>query len=343
MNVAQPPSTNNNYMSRITEPIQSTIQNIRENVPELPSIQAPDTQAIRDTLSNATTNLTSGIQDTLSKFGSEAEVGTSATSDFLSSNSIIAKSVFLILAVIVFMFVANLGIMLLTYFMEPSRNPYLIKGTAPGNSNIVIKQDPSNADSVPIYRSNNRNKGIEFTWTVWMFIDDIKNTATAGTPEFSHVFSKGNGLFGANGVATVNNAPGVYVSNSTNTLRIYMDTVKENNQYIEITNVPLRKWFHLAIRLQNTTMDVYMNGVMSGRKLFSEVPKQNYENVLVGHNGGFSGTISNLIYYSRAVNVFELNNEVMFGPNMKQSSRVTDNSSSGYYSYLSNLWYYSKL
>lgn len=347
MNAAPPaPANNTNYISQLTQPIQNTIQTLRENIPQmpqLPEISAPDTQGIRDTISNATAGITSGITDTLGKFGSDAEVGTSATGEFLSSNSIIAKFVFLIFAVIIFMFLANLGIRLLGYFMEPSRSPYLIKGTAPGNSNIVIKQDPSNSDAVPIYRSNNRNKGIEFTWSVWMFIDDIKTGAAMGTPEFSHVFSKGNSMFGANGVATVNNAPGVYLSNSTNTLRVYMDTVKDNNHYMEITNVPLRKWFHLAIRMQNTVMDVYMNGVMSGRKVFNEVPKQNYEDVLVGHNGGFAGTLSNLVYYDRAVNVFELNNTVMFGPNLTQSSRVADTSGTGYYSYLSNLWYYSKL
>lgn len=336
MNTAEEPSR----LSQITQPIQNTIQNIRESIPE---ISVPNTQTIRDTLSNATTGITSGIQDTLGKFESQTEVGTSATSDFLTSNSLIAKFVFLIFAVIVFMFVANLGIKLLGYFMEPSRSPYVFKGTVPGNANIVVKQDPTNSDSVTIFRSNNRGKGIEFTWSVWMFIDDIKTGGGATTAEFSHVFSKGNRVFGQNGIATVNNAPGVYLSNQTNTLRVYMDTVKDNNHYIEITNVPLRKWFHLAIRMQNTVMDVYVNGVMSGRKTFLEVPKQNYEDVLVGNNGGFAGTLSNMIYYDRAVNVFELNNTVMFGPNLTQSSRVPDNGRSGYYSYLSNLWYYSKL
>jgi hypothetical protein len=336
MNAASQPSA----ISRLTEPIQNTFQTIRENIPELPQISAPDTQSIRDTFSNATT----GIKESLEKFGSDSEVGTSATSDFLSSNSIIAKFVFLIFVVIIFMFLANLGISLLGYFMEPSRNPHVFKGTVPGNANIVVKQDPSNTDSVPIFRSNNQNKGIEFTWSVWMFIDDIKTDSNSLTsPEFSHVFSKGNNVFNQTGIATVNNAPGVYLSNKTNTLRIYMDTVKDNNHYMEITNVPIRKWFHLAIRMQNTVMDVYMNGVMSGRKTFSEVPKQNYEDILIGQNGGFSGTLSNLVYYARALNVFELNNTVMYGPNLTQSSRVADSANTGYYSYLSNLWYYSKL
>lgn len=340
MNAAPSSAESNN---NITQPIQNTIQTIKENIPEMPEFNAPDTQSVTGTMDSLKTNITTGLSDTLNKFSSESEVGVSASSEFLSSNSIIAKFVFLVFVLIAFMFLANLGIKLIGYFMEPSRDPYLVKGTAPGNANIVIKQDPNSSDSVPIFRSNNRAKGLELTWSVWLFIDDIKTSLPSGSPQFSHIFSKGNRTFGSNGVATVNNAPGVYLSNTENTIRVYMDTVRDNNHYIDITNIPLRKWFHLAVRVQNTTMDVYVNGVMSGRKHFSEVPKQNYEDVLVGYNGGFAGTLSNLVYYSRAVNVFELNNIIMYGPNLTQSSRVSDNSNTGYYSYLSNLWYYAKL
>jgi hypothetical protein len=335
---AVPPQDTNNYLSQITQPLKNTLETIKANIPE-----APNTEQLTGAIGNLKTNITTGISDTLNQFGSESEVGTSAASGFLDSNSIIAKFVFLIFVLIAFMFLANLGISLIGYFTEPSRDPYLVKGTVPGNANITIHQDPENADSVPIFRSNNRSKGLEFTWSVWLFIDDIKTSLPAGSSEFSNIFSKGNNTFGTNGVATVNNGPGVYISNKTNTIRVYMDSVNNNNQYIEITNIPLRKWFHFAVRVKNTVMDVYMNGVMSGRHVFSEVPKQNYENVLVGYNGGFSGTLSNLVYYARAVNVFELNNIIMYGPNLTQSSRVADNSRTGYYSYLSNLWYYSKL
>jgi len=340
---AAPPSESNNYLSNITQPIQNTIQTIKENIPEMPEINAPDTQSITSSLDNLKTNITTGLSDTLNKFSSEGDVGTNASSEFLTSNSIIAKFVFLVFILIVFMFLVNLGIKLIGYFMEPSRNPYLIKGTAPGNANIIIKQDPNNSDSVPILRSNNQSKGLELTWSVWLFIEDIKTDLPPNSPEFSHIFNKGNRTFGTNGVATVNNAPGVYLSNTENKIRVYMDTVKNNNNWIDVTNIPLRKWFHLAVRVQNTLLDVYVNGVMSGRKLCSEVPKQNYEDVNIGSNGGFSGNLSNLVYYSRAVNVFELNNILLYGPNLTQSSRVSDRRDTGYYSYLSNLWYYAKL
>jgi hypothetical protein len=121
-----------------------------------------------------------------------------------------------------------------------------------------------------------------------------------------------------------------------------MDTVDGNdsNNVINIDNIPIRKWVHVAIRMQNLIMDVYVNGVVSSRLILQNVPKQNYNDVYICQNGGFSGKLSNLRYITYAMNVFEINNVVLSGPNLK----VTDNSSKlGEYTYLSTSWYTSKM
>jgi len=72
-------------------------------------------------------------------------------------------------------------------------------------------------------------------------------------------------------------------------------------------------------------------------------PKQNFNDVTVCGNSGFPGKLSDLRYYSYALNVFELNNIVMFGPNTSPSDLSIDaTSKTGNYSYLSNMWYSSK-
>ena len=48
-----------------------------------------------------------------------------------------------------------------------------------------------------------------------------------------------------------------------------------------ITNVPLQKWVHLAYRLQNTILDVYVNGIVQNRLQMSYAPKQNYYDITV--------------------------------------------------------------
>ena len=53
---------------------------------------------------------------------------------------------------------------------------------------IVFPQDPSNNDAVTIYRSINENQGIEFTWSVWIFINNLQYLEG----QYKHIFHKGN-------------------------------------------------------------------------------------------------------------------------------------------------------
>jgi hypothetical protein len=50
--------------------------------------------------------------------------------------------------------------------------------------------------------------------------------------------------------------------------------------------------------------DTSGNGVISARYNFSSVPLQNYKDVIVCGNSGFSGSLSDLRYYSYALNIF---------------------------------------
>jgi len=324
------------------ESAQNTFQSIGK---QLSSIKPPEvtTQGIRDGATQGLASITSSIDatkesvnNTIGQFSSENAV--SASKDFLESNSIIAKFVFVIFVVIVFLFLMSLGISIMSYFFQKSRSPYLVSGMVSGNSNLIIPQDPNNPDSVTVYRSNNQSTGLEATWSVWLLINSLNAT---GVLDYNHIFSKGNSTFASNGVSTNTNAPGVYISKNDNTLRIYMDSMMNNRNSVDISNIPLKKWFHLAIRIENTIMDIYINGTISGRLIFSDAPKQNYDNVLVGSNGGFQGQLSNLVYYDHALGVFDINNILLQGPNLTQSS--SQKSNTGYYSYLSNSWYSSKL
>jgi hypothetical protein len=44
----------------------------------------------------------------------------------------------------------------------------VVKGLIDGKMGMVISQDPTKASSVTILRSNNENKGLEMTWSVWL-------------------------------------------------------------------------------------------------------------------------------------------------------------------------------
>jgi hypothetical protein len=336
-----------NNFGQVKEYGQEALGNISQNLSSVGD-------RLSSTYNNAATSV-SGLKDNLTgtfdEFSSKS-VGDAST-EFLQSNTLIARFAFIIIVIFFFVILLRLGIYLIGYFTESSNNPYLVKGMIPGTNNVTISQDPANSNAVPLLRSTNQPTGIEFTWSVWLSITGVD----ASNGNYQHIFNKGNNIYDSHGIATINNAPGVYLSkkvdpNNTGTtqtnayLHIVMDTVDgAASQVIDVDNIPLKKWFHLAIRMENKVMDVYVNGVISARSTFTSVPKQNFNDVYVCDSKlGFSGNLSNLRYYNHALNVFEVNNIVMWGPNTKNSalSSVVGASSKDT-SYLSSSWYMSKL
>ena len=304
-------------------------------------IQIPESvKAGFENVGNTFNNVKSSVTESINQFSNSATAGVGASSSFLSSNTIIAKIAFLILVLIVFMFLVNLGIILIGYFITPSDDPYIIKGMIDGTNSKVIPQDPKAKDNVPIKRSNNQTSGIEFTWSFWIYLNDLGNE----TQKYQHIFNKGDNNFDKiTSISTINNSPGVYLGPQNNSLRIIMDTVNatDTNNIIDIENIPIRKWVHVAIRIKNTILDVYVNGVVSKRLVLINVPKQNFNDINLCQNGGFNGKLSNLRYYSRALNVFEINGVVLYGPNLTIAD--TNSLQSKDFSYLSRQWYSQQL
>jgi hypothetical protein len=306
--------------------------------PNVPSTGVNYGQAVAERFGSTVDSASNALSGTFNEFSNQASAAAGATTDFLTANTIIAKFAFILLVLVVFLILFNLGVSIVGYFSEPSSDPYIINGMIDGNMSKVIPQDPKQTNAIPIYRSNDQSKGMEFTWSSWLYLSDLGKDAG----KYQHVFSKGDGNIDSNtNLSTVNNGPGLYISPMDNKLHIIMNTVSSTdpNTTIDIDNIPIQKWFHVALRLQNTVLDVYVNGVVVNRLLLNNTPKQNYGNVYVCQNGGFSGKLSNLRYYSRALNVFEINNIVSSGPNMKVAS---DMKPIGGFDYLSTQWYTSR-
>ena len=99
-----------------------------------------------------------------------------------------------------------------------------------------------------------------------------------------------------------------------------MNTFNDINEEIKITDLPLNKWVNVIIRVDNRKLDVYINGRLTKRHILSGVPKQNYGDVYVAMNGGFSGYISNLHYFNSALDTSHIQSIVDKGPNLKMKS-----------------------
>ena len=183
-------------------------------------------------------------------------------------------------------------------------SPYLFKGSKNGKNSMIISQDPKAEGSITLYRSDDQDKGIEFSYTFWMMIDNL----TYKTGEWKHVFHKGNNT------SYPNRAPGVWIHPSKNILRFYMNTHKNMLEYVDVENIPLRKWICIGIVLNQRNMDIYFNGYLRKRHNLSSLPRQNFGDVWVNLFGGFEGYMSRMRYYRRALESDEIEDVVKQGP-----------------------------
>jgi hypothetical protein len=302
-----------------------------------------------EAIANTGTSISESVNSAANSFSDSAQLNTNNTS-FLDSNGIIAKFVFLIMVIIIFVILFFLIVKMIGYFSQPAANPMLINGQINATKKVVITQNPSNKSSLLISRSNNEATGIEFTWSLWISLTS-NSVGNPAIPKWhSPVFVKGDASLSnnsENSYCSLNNGPGVYLGTASqpNHLYILMDTVEtpainSSNLVIDISNLPTN-YFHLAVRCQNTFMDIYINGTLVKRHNLMNVPKQNYYDVNVCPHNGYNGLLSNLQYFNRALNVVEINQIVRTGPN------TTDITQSSYdpitINTISTSWYNSFL
>ena len=83
-------------------------------------------------------------------------------------------------------------------------------------------------------------------------------------------------------------------------LMIVMNSFDEIMEKIQIKDLPLHKWVNVIIRVtKQQQLDVYINGTLVKRHMLKGVPRQNYGDVYLSMNGGFSGNTSELRYFEK--------------------------------------------
>lgn len=305
-------------------------------LPTIPQVVAPVAPIVPQPIAQPMAQLGQQAEANLQLFGSPSNV--EGPSNFIESNGIVARIAFLLLVVIGFVILMRLGTSLLGWIFMPSSSPTLLSGIKDATKLLVIPQDPKASGAIPVLRSANQQDGIEFTWSIWMNINEL-TYHKAG--EYKHVFHKGNAPSSTiptrDGMVQPNNAPGLYIHPTKNALVVVMNTFNNINEEIVIDDIPLNKWINVVIRVEDRNLDVYINGVIAKRKQLSGVPKQNYGDVFVNLNGGFAGSVADLKYWNYAVSAGELGAITASGPD----TSVKD-SKTGMPPYFSMRWYLSQ-
>lgn len=181
--------------------------------------------------------------------------------------------------------------------------PMLLDGMKNGKHALVISQDPANPSYIPMPNSDNR-AGLELTYDFWMLIDSYEYKKG----EWKHVFHKGNSS------SYPNRAPGIWLHPDTNAMRVYMNTQDNILEYVDVDNLPLRKWIHVSLVLHDMDLDIFINGYLKKRQKLTSVPKLNNGDFWVNMFGGFDGYLARIRYYARAIGVDEIAANVLAGP-----------------------------
>jgi hypothetical protein len=215
----------------------------------------------------------------------------------------------------------------------------LLPNTYPmGTKTVTLTQNPLLLSTKQIQASDNERTGIEFTYSFYLNVDPSTFTQSYG---LFHIFHKGYSkqfpLL----------APGVYMRSDKNTLRVYMNTFKTWNNFIEVDNFPLNKWVHVAIVCKDSSLEIYVNGNLSKKMSFDGFTAyQNYQDVICFNQrrihltnavipsipeegldvfGSLKGMMSRLTYFNYALCYAEIQKEMDQGPSSKiESSNMND-------------------
>jgi hypothetical protein len=237
------------------------------------------------------------------------------------------------------------GTQIIAYFFTPDDDPILIKGIQEGTTFTRIPVDPRENKSIPILRSQDRNEGLVFTWSTWLYFKEPELETRGSAPgqsmstqrQFKHIFNKGNDYCVENGIVQPNNAPGLYISNDYRELLVVMSTFENPTEIVTITNIPIQHWMNVIIRVNQYKLDVFINGTLTKTAILKGLPNQNYEPVYVALNGGFHGFISKLQYFAHSIGANQIQEIVAAGPMLNGIGGNVTNTNADY---LSFKWFY---
>ncbi len=204
----------------------------------------------------------------------------------------------MIIAVVIFILIVILIIVIVVLVNRAKQNKENI---------FTIIKSPLDAFDIKKneFKIDNSNQGLEFTYSVWIFIQDW-------TRGWKNILVKGDKNSGAGTAST--RAPGLWLYPDTNALHARINTFASPNEGCDIKNIPLQKWVHITYILNNRTVDIYIDGKLERSCILKGVPKLNNNPLYVCDNGGFFGKISNLVYYKYAIKPNEVYDLYSKGP-----------------------------
>ena len=142
-----------------------------------------------------------------------------------------------------------------------------------------------------------------YTYSFWIYINDYNHRYG----EKKDIISRG---VYSDGTTPEKVYPRIYLGENQNDIHIDITCQDEStlsNHKIVIKNIPLQRWNHFIMTKSGSNVDIYIDGklvktsIIPGTPVNVDVEK----NIDVSNDGGFSGYLSKLNYFSTAINTRE--------------------------------------
>jgi len=199
--------------------------------------------------------------------------------------------------------------------------PWLVETTKNAQHMKVIP-----GKSIP--RSSGGRFGLEFSYSMWLYINEWNSGSSRFVGGMHHVLHKGS----MTGVPL--QCPGIWLERNTNVLVLKMNTFHKNPskhckgmkpsdddaddrcwlEHCRIPNIPVHKWVHITVSVINRNVDIYVNGFLKKRCLLKGLPWQNDGDIYLNAFNGFNGYMSRVRYFNYALPVWKIEQVVAQGP-----------------------------
>ena len=177
-------------------------------------------------------------------------------------------------------------VVVVLYFMFRNGPPAFLTPSV-GVTSVVTDGRKTFDSKLALPRSLNEKEGIAFSYTCWVKVDDWNYRYGAQKV----IFTKGP-------TDLSSSCPALLLDGNTNSMLVKVDTFGAT-EVIPISNIPAKKWIHIAIAINQDAVDVYVNAILHTHHTLAQLPRQNDDTVHTGIDGGFEGKIASVEYYNR--------------------------------------------
>ena len=205
-------------------------------------------------------------------------------------------------------------------------SPILLDGLVNAKYSRNVKQNPNEQYAKTLKRSMNEN-GIEYSYSLWLYIDGETWHSLPATDStvWKHIFHKGPKIetFGSSDPKDLSpiQCPGLWLHPSNNVMRLYVNSYNDTNEYVEISNLPVKKWIHFVYTQSNFVSNIYINGRLKSTHTLLTLPRQNYYDLYMTENGGFHGYLSSFQYFNYVLAPSQIYDLAKAGPSLKENSQ----------------------